>query len=88
MTFRPDKIEDFKKIFEESQHLIRRFEGCRHVELLQQSDAPHIMYTFSLWDSEEHLDFYRQSKLFQNTWARTKVLFADKPQAWSMVSVI
>ena len=30
------------------------------------------------------LENYRNSALFKNVWAKTKVLFNDKPQAWSV----
>ncbi len=43
-----------------------------------------MFFTFSVWTSAEHLDAYRNSELFRTTWARTKALFAEKPQAWSL----
>ncbi len=42
------------------------------------------MFTYSYWESEAHLNTYRHSDLFRETWAKTKVLFADKPEAWSI----
>jgi hypothetical protein len=29
------------------------------------------------------LEAYRSSELFEQTWAETKILFDDRPQAWS-----
>ena len=87
MTFRPEKTEDFLEIFRNSKVRIRAFEGCRHVELLQDLQQPHIYSTYSLWESEEHLNAYRRSALFGQVWPATKALFGDKPQAWSHVSV-
>ena len=87
MTFRPEKTEDFLEIFRNSKVRIRAFEGCRHVELLQDLQQPHIYSTYSLWESEEHLNAYRRSALFGQVWPATKALFADKPQAWSHVQV-
>ena len=84
MTFQKDKIEDFKKVFEESKAFIRAFEGCHHLELWQQTDQPNVFFTYSMWESEDHLNQYRHSDLFKTTWARTKPLFEDKPSAWSV----
>jgi quinol monooxygenase YgiN len=84
MSFREDKIEDFKKIFETNWTHIKGFEGCSHVELLQDANHPHIFFTYSLWQDETYLEKYRQSELFGRVWAATKILFNDKPQAWTV----
>jgi len=84
MTFRPEEIENFTKLFEERKHLIRGFEGCQHLELWQDVNNPAVFFTYSYWESEQHLDHYRFSEFFKDTWSRTKALFADKPQAWSV----
>ncbi|MCJ8164683.1 antibiotic biosynthesis monooxygenase [Pontibacter sp. E15-1] len=83
MTFREDKTGEFLKIFRNSKEKIGAFEGCNHVELLQDINHPNVYSTYSLWDSEEHLNNYRDSELFGQVWKATKALFADKPQAWS-----
>lgn len=83
MTFKSENIEKFKAVFEDSKDLIRAFPGNHHVELLNDVRDPRIFFTFSLWESEEALDKYRHSELFETTWAKTKVLFDDRPQAWS-----
>ena len=85
LTFLPEKVTDFLQVFEESKAAIRGFEGCLHVELLQDVLLPNRFFTFSLWESEAALNLYRKSPLFEATWARTKVLFAEKAEAWSVV---
>ncbi len=87
MTFRPEHVAAFLVIFRQSQPLIRNFAGCQHLELLQDADNPFVYSTLSHWENADALQNYRQSALFQATWARTKVLFADKPQAFSLQSV-
>ncbi|MCC9167848.1 putative quinol monooxygenase [Pontibacter harenae] len=87
MTFQEEKVADFLEIFRNSRDKIRAFEGCNHVELLQDVNQPNVYSTYSLWDSEEHLNKYRQSELFGSVWPATKALFADKPQAWSLQKV-
>lgn len=84
MTFREEAVAQFLELFEEVKDKIRSVEGCRHMELLRQKGQPNVMFTLSLWDDEEALNRYRDSELFSGTWKRTKALFADKPQAWSL----
>ena len=83
MTFAPEKVADFEKLFEETKALIREFEGCMHLELLNDVDNPNIFFTYSHWRSVNDLNHYRDSALFAEVWPRTKVLFAAKPEAWS-----
>ena len=83
MTFRPEATEEFIQIFMESKDRIRAFDGCRHVELLRDKIDSQVFFTLSLWETQDNLDNYRNSELFNTTWAKTKLLFADKPEAWS-----
>ena len=87
MIFREDEIEAFKKLFEERKSLIRQFEGCTKLELWQDKNHPQIFFTYSWWDSEVHLDNYRSSHFFDDTWTLTKQKFAGKPEAWSVNAV-
>lgn len=84
MAFRPSEVPTFLAVFEQAQPKIRAFEGCSHVQLHQDQQTPSVYYTYSVWDSEEHLNKYRHSALFNTTWEATKVLFSDKPMAFSL----
>jgi len=84
MDFDPEKVSDFLKLFDEVKTKIAAFEGCRHLELCKDASLDHVYYTFSVWESEAYLEQYRNSDLFKGTWARTKVLFGGKPQAFSL----
>jgi heme-degrading monooxygenase HmoA len=84
MQFRPGETGAFLEIFNGSKHLIRQFDGCQHLSLYTESGVPDVFFTYSVWDTADHLDAYRKSELFRETWAKTKALFADKAQAWSM----
>ncbi|MCS6820417.1 MAG: antibiotic biosynthesis monooxygenase [Microscillaceae bacterium] len=88
MTFQPEKVEQFLEIFHSSKQKIKAFEGCLYLELLQDAEQPNVFCTYSRWQSAEYLEKYRQSELFQTTWAATKVLFADRPQAFSLIPQI
>ncbi|MFM2266840.1 MAG: hypothetical protein RL757_281 [Bacteroidota bacterium] len=84
MTFQPELVPTFLDVFESSKQKIRAREGCQHLELLRDANAPNVLFTLSYWESEDFLNSYRNSELFKTTWAKTKILFAEKPQAWSM----
>jgi heme-degrading monooxygenase HmoA len=83
LTFQADKTDAFIDIFDTSKDKIRAMSGCQHVELLRDATTPNVFFTLSLWDTEGALEAYRQSELFRTTWAKTKILFSDKPAAWS-----
>ena len=84
MQFRPGERDAFLDIFNASKHLIRQFDGCQHLRLYNEAGRPDVFFTFSVWTSAAHLDAYRSSELFRQTWADTKALFAAKAKAWSM----
>ncbi|MCB0700884.1 MAG: antibiotic biosynthesis monooxygenase [Chitinophagales bacterium] len=85
MSFKEELVDDFLELFNERKQRIRSFDGCQHLELWQHAHEKGIFFTYSIWDSEKHLDHYRFSELFKDTWTRTKQLFADKPKAWSVI---
>ncbi|RYU79423.1 putative quinol monooxygenase [Hymenobacter persicinus] len=84
MTFQPERTAEFLQIFRDSEALIRQQPGCRHVQLWQDADAPHVYCTYSHWDSAEALNAYRRSELFGRVWPATKALFAAPAQAFSV----
>jgi len=84
MTFQPNKTAEFVQVFEESKEKIRNFPGCQHLSLLNAKLNSTIFFTYSKWDSEVELDNYRKSELFQTTWAKTKILFAERAEAWTV----
>ncbi len=84
MTFKPRKVANFLEVFEESKEKIRAMKGCSHLELLQDYTLPNSFSTYSYWGNEEALNTYRNSDLFKKVWAKTKVLFSEKPIAFSL----
>ena len=83
LTFRVEEVETFKQILEDSKEHIRAFPGVLHLQMLQSADNPCIFFTYSHWGNDAALENYRHSELFKSTWAKTKPLFAEKPEAWS-----
>ncbi|HTF02385.1 MAG TPA: antibiotic biosynthesis monooxygenase family protein [Bacteroidia bacterium] len=84
MTFRTDATDAFRKLFAENRHLIAGFPGCRSLELHRESNRPEVFFTISVWESESDLENYRRSELFVSVWVRTKVMFAEKAEAWTL----
>jgi heme-degrading monooxygenase HmoA len=88
MQFRDEEVDAFRQLFEERRALIRHFEGCTHLELWQDQNQSSIFFTYSWWDTQEHLERYRQSRFFDETWSLTKQKFAAKPEAWTVCPVV
>ena len=84
MNFRPEEVENFLTIFHQSKDKIRHMPGCKHLELWNSQSDASIYYTYSIWDSEDDLNNYRDSDLFQSVWQATKALFASKAEASSL----
>ena len=87
MTFKPESVNDFLKLFSENKDRIAGFEGCTHLELLNDTSQSNIFFTYSIWKDESYLEKYRQSELFNSVWSQTKKLFDAKPEAWTVRSV-
>ena len=88
MTFQPEGVADFLENFHRNKEGIRHFEGCTHLELLQESGKENVYFTYSWWEGPEALENYRHSQLFKEVWSFTKSLFADKPRAWSLTQKV
>ncbi len=80
MTFRTGEADNFKQVFNVTQNQIRNFNGCSQLRLLESGN---VFFTYSVWESEIHLNAYRESELFKQTWAKTKVLFEKPAEAWT-----
>ncbi len=85
MTFIPEKVEDFLKVFNESKDYIRSYPGCIQMQLLKDIQQNNIYYTYSHWESEEALNHYRNSSRFREIWMKTKVNFQEKAEATSLI---
>lgn len=88
MVFDPAFVADFEAMFNEKRNAIRAYPGCEKLALWRDHTYPNIYYTRSHWQSKAHLDDYRSSDLFKETWAQTKKGFVDRPQAFSTYEVI
>lgn len=85
MTFRPEEVENFLVVFNENKSFIAASEGCRSLQLLTEKGKGNVFFTISEWDSEECLNKYRESELFERVWGKTKLMFESKPEAWTVL---
>ncbi len=83
LTFERESISSFLDLFEQQKDNISAVNGCLKLELLRSIENPNMFFTYSYWESEKHLNAYRNSDFFGGIWVKTKALFADKPEAWS-----
>lgn len=88
MSFQEEMIPLFLTEFEQYKLKIRNVKGCQFLELYRDINISTIYFTYSYWDSEKDLNFYRDSDLFKEVWGKTKILFNQKPQAWSLETVV
>ncbi|MCE3281222.1 MAG: antibiotic biosynthesis monooxygenase [Bacteroidetes bacterium] len=84
MNFKEENIDRFLEVFNSSKLLIRNFEGCSHLELLNDINNRNIFFTYSHWSKEQYLENYRNSELFKGVWSETKILFNARAEAWSL----
>ena len=88
MEFQEDKIDEFLTNFNSVNNKIRNQPGNRLLELYRDKQQNNIFFTYSYWEKEEDLNNYKKTELFKEVWAKTKVLFNAKPQAWSVDKVV
>ncbi|MEL0456592.1 antibiotic biosynthesis monooxygenase [Flavobacteriaceae bacterium SZ-1-7] len=87
MGFYKQNIDAFLDNFHDTKADIRAFKGCSYLELYRDKSNPSVFFTYSYWESEEHLEQYRKSDLFKKVWGRIKPLFSIRPEAWSVDKV-
>ncbi|MEG3658638.1 antibiotic biosynthesis monooxygenase family protein [Arenibacter palladensis] len=85
LTFKKENIASFEAIFENNKKKIRQADGCTFLELLQSEEENNIFFTYSHWNSATDLENYKNSEFFKNVWLKTKQLFEEKPEAWSLI---
>lgn len=84
LTFNPEDIDQFLDLFEKQQQYIKDFDGCSYLILYRDKNQANVFFTYSHWRNEEALEQYRSSDFFRNVWSTVKLLFSEKPQAWSL----
>ena len=88
LSFHEENIPAFLENFELMKEKIRNAPGNRFLELYQDKNNKCIFFTYSYWETEQDLENYRNSELFDGIWNFTKKLFNDKPEAWSVDKLV
>jgi len=47
-----------------------------------------VFFTYSYWEHPDFLEQYRNSDFFKGVWTKTKALFSEKPEAWSVTKKV
>ena len=84
MTFKDDFSNTFAEFAQTIKPKIEAVEGCLQLQMLRDAENPNIFFTYSKWESENHLNAYRKSELFGQVWPKTKTWFAEKPETWTV----
>lgn len=83
LTLHPNAVHSFHRVFAVTAPKIRQTQGCRKLELWVDAEFSNVITTYSEWDSESHLNVYRESILFRDAWASVKPMFAAPALAHS-----
>lgn len=83
LTLHPIHKADFLELFDAASRSILAFDGCEHLELLEDAESTNVLTTYSLWTDESALNRYRSSDFFKHTWSKVKPLFSASPVAHS-----
>lgn len=83
LSFEPDQIGTFLDLFAQHALNMQDVAGCVSLQLLRDEKEEHLFFTVSVWRENYYLEQYRQSELFKSTWYKVKLLFRDRPQAWT-----
>ncbi|MDC6351320.1 putative quinol monooxygenase [Zeaxanthinibacter sp. PT1] len=84
LTFKKENIASFEQLFDQTKQQIRNFDGCLFLELYKDKNNEGIFFTYSKWESTDHLEKYRNSEFFKKVWSQTKPMFREKAEAWSV----
>lgn len=84
MHFKAEELDNFLSYFQTIKSHIEAMPGLVKLHLYQDKTNKDVLFTHSVWVSEEHLNDYRNSELFAEVWPKTKRLFANKAEAWSL----
>lgn len=83
LSFKPEHVDDFLEFFEGIKNKVNEYPGCLGMQLMRQVDQPHVIFTYSQWESEDKLNEYRASGTFGKVWPNIKPWFNARPEAWT-----
>ncbi len=84
LHFQKEKVTSFLELFNDVVTKVNKQPGCIEMFMTQDMHNPAIFITHSKWETEDDLNKYRNSELFQVIWPTIKPWFEQKAEAWSM----
>jgi quinol monooxygenase YgiN len=87
MTVKEESVEKFTAYLDTVKDDIKAFNGCEHLDVFRDKENKSIYFSYSIWKSEWHLNRYRKSPFFQETWGTLKQWFSKDTQAWTVDNV-
>lgn len=83
LTIKEEKLAELYQVLDQHLLFIRNVDGCNHLEILKSKPPTNIVWTISIWESEEALNNYRNHPKFYPIWKALKATFAEKAEAWT-----
>jgi len=88
LTMREEEVDTFITYFATVCDTIRHQQGCNLLQAWHDINQPTVFFTYSLWDSEEDLNRYRDSAFFVQFWKTVKQWFGAKAEVWSFDKIV
>ena len=82
------EVETFKTYFDTVCETIRHQDGCTLLQAWQEVSDPSVFFTYSVWNSADDLENYRNSAFFLQFWKTVKPWFADKAEVWTFDKIV
>lgn len=83
LTIKDSKIAEFRKFANIERQKVKSFDGCHNLDFFNDTKFRNVFFTISYWNSEEHLNNYRESDFFKHTWNQIKGWFACRAEVWT-----
>lgn len=84
MEFEQEKVSEFLIYFEEIQPIVASQKGVLSVKLYKDKHRDNVFFTHSYWLNESALNNYRDSDTFIEIWKKTKSLFSNRAEVWTL----
>jgi len=84
MTIRSEERERFIQLFEIHREAISSMPGCQSLQIFHDLDSTCVFFTVSNWQTDDHLQQYRNSMVFKSLWPEVKSLFQSSAEAWTV----
>lgn len=85
MSILESEIERYQEIVKPYKSKILSSPGCKDVQIFKDINNKSIVFSYSVWETEQDLENYRKSEMFRKVWNEVKTLFSNPAEAWTIV---